>query len=394
MITGLMCARGLASVSMFLFGVNALWDISPKKWLSQRWWLFGLCWIAMYVLSGFWSTDLSTWREHVQVKLPFLLLPLAFGFCPRFSPFQLRIFTWFLCLTFCIAACYSLYPLAHGSSELIRSYKYAHVLPTLMYNDHIGFSTAVVASIAWFIYYLPEMPKAWQRWVLMAAVLFLSIYLHILAAKTGLIALYILIVGLIIREVIRMPKRGLLILIVVLASVGLAYRMLPTFRERIGYSYVTWRSYKNGERSGIYSDASRMISYDLGFHFIKENPFLGVGAGDVLDVMKTGYARYYPEVPEEQMLWPHNQFLTTAMAAGIPAGLLLLAWMLLPLRLVRKTKEGRYFILVWLILLVPILVDPILEVQSGVGVYLVFLLWQRKMLLDAKQETRNMPASF
>ena len=382
MLIGMLGARFLASLSMILFGINALWDIHPRYWLKQRWWLFGLCWVLLYALSAFWSADTDEWFAHLQVKFPFLFLPLAFAFLPPFTAKQLRLATWGFTGLFCAGAIFSLSFLWRNSTDLIHGYKYAQVLPTPFYNDHIAFSSAVALTIAWALYYMPHIPQRWQRMVLGLLTLFLAIYLHVLAAKTGLIALYILLAGLIIYQLKQAPKWGMLMLVLLIVAVSSAYLMLPTLRERAGYTMVTWRSYVMGERSGIYSDAGRLISYNLACRSIADHPLLGVGAGDVLTEMKSGYAKWYPDVPEAQQLWPHNQFLTTAMAVGIPGAILFIIWIAAPLRLVKRNRAGFYFVLIWLMLLVPLMVDLFLEVQFGVAVYLIFLLWQRKAMSD------------
>ena len=72
------------------------------------------------------------------------------------------------------------------------------------------------------------------------------------------------------------------------------------------------------------------------------------------------------------------------MAVGIPATILFILWIAAPLRLIRRNRAGVYFLLTWLMLLVPLMVDLFLEVQFGVAVYLIFLLWQRKAIRDSK----------
>jgi len=363
MLIGMLCARFVASLSMILFGLNALWDIHPRYWLRQRWWLFGLGWVAVYALSALWSSNTEEWFAHLQVKFPFLFMPLAFAFLPRFSPRQLRLSTWCLVVVMCAGAAYSMSFLWRDATALIEGYKFAQVLPTPFYNDHIAFSSGVALTIAWTIFYLPYMGKRLPRMLLGVLVFFLAIYLHVLAAKTGLIALYILLAGVITYYMIRAPRKGVLLLLALAALSSIAYLSLPTLRERAGYTMVTWRSYVMGERHGIYSDAGRVISYDLACKSIAAHPLTGVGAGDVLDEMKQGYSRWYPAVSEAQQLWPHNQFLTTAMAVGIPGALLFTIWIAAPLRRVRRDRTGFYFILVWLMLLVPLMVDLFLEVQ-------------------------------
>jgi O-antigen ligase len=235
--------------------------------------------------------------------------------------------------------------------------------------------------VAWAVFYRPYLERGWQQWVLLGLAFFLGVYLHVLAAKTGLISLYILLAGLAVYNIRRSPRKGVLMLLAMIVGVAAAFTFLPTLRERAGYSWVTWRSYIRGERSGIYSDMGRLFSYDIAGRSIAAHPVLGVGAGDVMEEMKEGYVKWYPQVPEAAQLWPHNQFLTCAMAVGIPAAIFFVLWITAPLRLVRRNREGFYFILVWLMLLVPLMVDVFLEVQFGVAVFLIFLLWQRQTLI-------------
>jgi O-antigen ligase len=387
MVAGLLFSRAIASISMMLFGIAALWGISPKQWLKERWWLIGLGWIGLYALSYFWSADKGEWNAHVQVKLPFLLLPLCFALLPRFSSSQWRLYSWGLALMMTSGAIYSIsYFWQDNPADVVRQYVvHSHLLPTPMYNDHIAFSTAVAVTIAWIIFYLPNLFNRLERVLLGAISLFLAIYLHVLAAKTGLIALYIFLCGYIIYLLRKNLKLGIILLVTVVCLATLSILALPTLRGRIGYTLVTWRSYTMGERNALYGDASRMISYNLALRSIAQHPLAGVGAGDVLHEMKAGYNRWYPEVPEEQMLWPHNQWLTCAMAAGIPAALLFTIWLVAPLRLVRRSRAGAFFLLIWTMLLVPLIVDVFLEVQIGVAVFLIFLLVQWKMLRDERR---------
>jgi O-antigen ligase len=382
MLVGMMGARALASISMMLFGLNAIWDVHPKKWLKNRWWLFGCGWIALYLISYFWSSDKEQWWEHTQVKMPFLLLPLAFDLLPPFCKIHKTIFTAVLAVLMLGGAAFSLSYFFQNPEAFIHSYKYAQVIPTPFYNDHIAYSTAVAVSIAWMIFFLPQLPRALYRWLLAGSIVLLIIYLHILAAKTGLVAFYVLVLAMIIKQIIHKPLRGIILAMATISIFVAAALFVPTLRERIGYSMVTWRSFGMGERNGIYSDANRIISYDVALHSIAKHPIAGVGVGDVFQVMKEGYQKHYPEVAEEQQLWPHNQFLTTAVGIGIPGACLLLCWLLAALRRI-KGREGFYFFVVWTMLLVPLMVDPFLEVQMGVAVYLVFLLWQRKSMKDA-----------
>ena len=127
----------------------------------------------------------------------------------------------------------------------------------------------------------------------------------------------------------------------------------------------------------------RLISYRLAVDIIKAHPFNGVGAGDMQQEMEKGYMAKYPQVPAEYRLIPHNQFLIVCLGCGIPALVLFSVWAFFPATWGRGAK-GRFFLLVtWLSLLLALMVEPMLEVQFGVFVFLFFLLWQRHTLTIA-----------
>ena len=382
MLIGFLGARAWSSIGMMLFGINALRGISPKQWLKQRWWLLGTGWLLMYLLSWFWSADKAEWTAHIQVKMPFLLLPLAFGFLPAFSQRQLNAFTWMLVVAMTLGAGYSLSFLLRHPAEMIGGYGVSHILPTPAYNDHISFSTTVAVCIGWCVYQWPFWRRSKMAVLLYLLLAFLVVYLHVLAAVSGLIAFYILVLcGLAGLFLMRRWKQGLLAMLMLAGGAVLSLHFIPTLNHRIGYTVYSWDKYKAGERSGDYSMIGRIISYRIGARVIAAHPLTGVGAGDVLTAMDTGYNKWYPQVTNDERLWPHNQFLTVAAAAGIPAALFFTAWIIAPLLLVRRTRDGFFFVVIWLMLLVTLMIDPFLEVQFGVFVYLFFLLWQRQTLL-------------
>ena len=130
MIAGLLVSRLFLSFGMILFGVNSLWNVHPKKWLQNKWWLIGLSWIAVYALSWFWSSDKETWGVMLQLKLPILLLPIAFGFVGKFSNKQLQLLTICIALMLLAGVSYSLSFLVRDYTHYVQEYNVSHVLPT------------------------------------------------------------------------------------------------------------------------------------------------------------------------------------------------------------------------------------------------------------------------
>lgn len=378
MLTGFFFSRAVLSMAMMLFGLNALIGVHPKQWLKNRWWLLGMLWVGCYFLSWFWSNDPGYWNTRVQVKLPVMLLPLAFAFTPAFTYRQLKIFTMVLVFVLLAGAFYSLSFLITDPEHYIKGYMYSHVLPTLPENDHIRFSLAVTGGIIWCVYFIPQIRERWLKWLGVATVIFLALYLHILAARTGLVAFYIFIAFWTLYLSIRKKTRLIGISLIVLFSAGAfaAVKFVPTLMHRVYYLKYTIEQFRDGQRTGNYSDMGRVISYDIALRLIRERPLQGVGAGNILDTMKRGYDRWYPQVTPDQRLIPHNQFLTVGVACGIPAMIIFIIWVVYPVWTIRRNRAGFFFLITWAVMLIPLLVEPVLEVQYGVFVYLFFLLWQ------------------
>lgn len=366
-------------MSMMAFGFACLWGISPKKWFQNKEWLLGIAWVATYLFSWFWSEDTTYWIERVQVKLPILLLPLSFYFVPRLSKSQIWIITLTLCVLLCIGISYSSYHFLLQPQAYIEGYNYANILPTIPKNDHIRFSMLMAIGIAWCLSQYPHTKSKTRKWILISFIWVFAIWLHVLAARSGLVAFYILCSACLFR-MLWMPqyrKSGIILLISFVVLAIIAFNTIPTLQHRIGHFKYSLIVFQQGEMAGNYNDIGRYISYDIAIRKIIENPWTGVGAGDIMSAMNDGYNQWYSHIEQNLRLVPHNQFLIAGMAAGIPGMLIFMAWIFFPLRHAPKNRDGFYIWVIWAMLFVTLLVEPMLEIQFGIFVYLFPLLWQQ-----------------
>ena len=387
MIVGFLVSRVALSISMFLFGINAIRDVSPRQWLKQKWWLLGMIWVAIYAVTYFWSDDKANWHTRLEVKLPFLLLPLAFSFLPPFSKKQLQIFTVTTALLFVAASMYSVSFLIREPAYYISQYKQSHVLPTLPKYDHIRASLAIVLFMIWSIYVWPSLQGKTAKWIVGTSLFLLVIYVHILAAKSGMVSLYIFVVLWGIYLAFGKKKLlGFLIIISIPISFFIAIKCIPTFYERANYVGFSVIMFRNGDTTGKYGDIARIMSYRLATRLIAAHPLTGVGTGDMHTEMNHAYDIYYPATPVEGRLIPHDQFLIVALGCGIPAMIIFLIWVFMPLAQIRRNRAGFFFFAVWFLLFLQLLIEPVLEVQFGVFLYLFFLLMQKHELPAIKRE--------
>lgn len=379
MIASFLVSKYTLSITVFLFGINAIRDIPPRQWLRNKWWLLGVGWVALYALTWFWSDDKHTWDIRWQTKLPVLILPLAVSFMPRFSAKQLQFITISSLLLLLAGACYSTSFFLIDPINTVKQYKYSGILPTLPKSDHIRASIAIALFIIWGIYTWPILESKRAKWLVGICIGLLIIYMHILAVKSGLLSLY-LFLGCwgIYLAVAKKKLAGIIIIIAIPLSVLFAVRYIPTFRERAHYIDFQWYMLTHGDQSGNYGDINRLMSYKIAVSLIKEHPLTGTGTGDMLTSMDKGYEKMYPDVPQHAVLLPHNQFLIVALGCGIPAMLLFITWVFIPLTKLRRDRQSFFFFMVWLILFLQLMIEPVLEVQIGVFVYLFFLILQKQ----------------
>ena len=172
-------------------------------------------------------------------------------------------------------------------------------------------------------------------------------------------------------------KLGVAIIFLLIVSSAMAIKYIPTLEKRVWYMRHTYELYTSGKAQSGYSDMGRLISYSIASKLIANNAIIGVGAGDILFEMNKGYDRWQPDVPQEYRLIPHNQFMIVCLGCGVLTLLVFILWVFWPLVWIRKSPKGFHLFIIWISLFLAMMVEPMLEVQFGVFVYLFFLLWSK-----------------
>jgi len=376
MVYGFLAGRAILSLAMFLFFLNAIWNVKASKVREQKWWFLGLAWVGLYALSYFWSEDIPYWQERFQVKYAFVILPIAFGVLPGLTIKHLKWLSWGISVLAIGGCIYSLSFYFKNTDEILKGYFYSKVLTTPAYKDHIRFSVFIALSIIWNCFIFNKISIKWQKIALILTIIFLALYLHILAVRSGLIVLYsfliLYVLALFFRKKVAL---GSSIIASFLLLLFIAYQNIPSFRLKIEYGLYSLNEYKKGNESAGYSDIGRLISYKMAGKIIQENPIMGVGAGDLRAAMKEKYQKFSPSTKPEQMIVPHNQAMVVCLVGGVFTLIVYLVWLFYPIAHVKRNRNGFYVFATWFALLICLMVEPMLEVQLGVFVYLFALLW-------------------
>lgn len=384
MIAGFLWSRAILSIAITASFANALhpntflkyWQSWRKNYFALACFLFFFC----YVLSGLWSANTGKWWVMVVNELPFAVLPFAFLALPLKEINVQKIIISFLLIAQLIIIFHSLILFVSDIDFYIQGYTHSHSLPTTKYNDHIRFSLSIVASLILVLYYFFENKtvfyKRFERYFLAASGILFIIYLHILASKTGILTLYISLFAFAVYFLVksRFPKKFLYpALILILLLPVLLYFLIPTFREKIDYvKYEATLTLKKDSLNYNFSDAGRLLSYEMAFRVWKDNIWTGTGVGDLKDKMDAAYEKYHPQIPPENRLIPHSQYLFSLTALGLfSISLLILCWT----SFFSHSPPVFYGRITSVIMMIAMLAEAMLEIQFGVFIFLFYLLF-------------------
>jgi len=320
------------------------------------------------LISGLWSDDKMPWWNSLLIKLPLLTMMLGLS-AVTISAKRWKEIIWVFVVLIAMGCCWSL---LQYSPAIQEAYLKAKTLPTPADNDHIRFSWMVVTAVILGLRCVLQEKRRLIQYVLTALLIFLVIYLHILAAKTGLVCLYAGCVIYFLYAIIiqKKWKTGISIVVIAIAVSSLCYYSIPTLRNRIQYVVYDFGNYSKGNVMPGYGDASRWMSIRAGYEITNEHPVTGVGFGDIRNEVNEWHNKNHPSSLLYERFLPANEWLVYGAGTGWP-GLICFTIGLFLLLYTTTSKNGLSVVLS-LVSLIPFLIDDTLEGQYGV-VILAFI---------------------
>jgi hypothetical protein len=268
---GLLWSRALLSISFILFVVlSVVFEGKTSiKLIKESFWLkIMLALVLVYSLSGFWSEDKAQWVRTVQVKLPLLFMPFTLGILVKISKETFNKLLYVFAGMVVISTGWS-YIFYFFTENIALTYLQAKVLPVPMYDDHVRFSWLVVVLFAMLLDRILKKPVIQELWILAGLLVYLIVYLHVLAAKTGVLGLYIVSAIFLWKQVSgKWRLYGLMILLMLPVA---SWFLLPSFQSRLRFILWDFQNYSRGNYTEGLSDAPRILSFQAGAAIVKSN---------------------------------------------------------------------------------------------------------------------------
>ena len=120
-----------------------------------------------------------------------------------------------------------------------------------------------------------------------------------------------------------------------------------------------------------HSVTQRLEFWKTGWAIFKENPFIGVGTGDLQSAYVTMYEKLDSGLAEEYRLRAHNQYLTIGVALGLLGFVLFISSLLLPFFTLNNARTFLYIGFA-IILFMSMINEDTLETQAGAMFYAYF----------------------
>jgi len=327
--------------------------------------LIGLFFITC--LSGINSKNIPEWIHFLQLKAPYILLPIVFCNHPALSTkvYHKLYVSLIIAMSFSCLLVLGYYFLDH--SAITDSIGYGKSLWTPL--SHVKFSVLLaISAIASLI--LSQRIKS-KKIIFISIGVFLMLTIHILAVRSGLVVLYLvggvlLIQHLWSRNHIKQIVLSICLLVIVPV---VSYFTIPSVYQKVHYVKHDLKMIQEGQTAN-YSDGERMRSLQIGIDIIKKQPLFGTGIGDIRDVSNQYYADWFPD--SHKKILPHNQYVLAFASCGILGLLLFIACLLSPLHGLNIDSHTLLFCLIFTLFIYGLVEKP-LDEYVFVSVHALFV---------------------
>ncbi len=342
--------------ALFYFFANKEFNVKRISFIWILWPFF----LILHLISLIYTENLSSGWFDIEVKLSFLVMPLIFmawnSSATKPIDFQ-KLKFYYIIVGFII------------SFLLLIRALYLYVIDSSVshwyYNDlsyfyHPSYLAMYVTLAIIFVNerLLFHKQKAWM-WIML---IYFLIFLYFLSSKAGIIATAIVLIVSCIYTFVRLKEAAKSIILLLLTVLFVYEGIFGNFRfQAIDTSIkVATTDVKTYE-----SNAVRILVWKTGVDLIKQHVCMGVGCGDIKDVLLSEYKQRGMEGAYEKKLNLHNQYMETWLSIGLLGVLWLLFLIAFPLWLAIR-KQQFAWLLFLIVVAVNFLTESMLNTQAGV----------------------------
>jgi len=377
---GFFLSRVALSCGMIALPALAIINLNFKKNIKQYlstplayWWsvLF-----MLYCLGTIYSPSIGRASIDIVEKLPFAGLSLGFLCLPLFTQKTYQYLYYFFLLIIFISGIFTFgdyiinYNIRTINTDLPRYIKAP--------MNHLRYSLLIANAIFISFYFINKPISCWpklEKYTLFFLSIFCLILLHFNAGRSGILAFYVVLFILAVKQFITANKKiyGIIAILICLTLPIGAYFTVDPFYNKINNTIWDFKQYKNKGNIEHLSDSKRLIAYELAFKAIKEKPLLGYGTGGPRAKINKLYQQFYPQYPNIEKLYGSNQFVYVTLSFGMLGLLFFIIW-LIKIYPIKQLLNNDLLLATATINLVSFIPENTIEMQFGVAIFCVFSL--------------------
>lgn len=349
----------------------------PKPKFSQlNWKSLPAGWMVVFYLIHLigigYTENMVDGAFDLQVKLSYLILPLAFWLYPIQSNQTKALQKGFVAGLLLI----SLWSLINSSFAYLTDLDVLHFYGgSFIQHMHRGyFALYVLLGLGMLaVGSLDTTPIKQGKLIKSVIGIILVITLFLTNAKMALIIGLLLAIFIGIQSLLKAENKmrnGLLLGLALIIAIGAAISS-PQIRGRFEMAWEAFQEKDHIDKTEVASTHVRILIWQSAWELITEAPIAGYGTGDIKDVLRAQNKSHGFTGAVERNLNPHNQYLQTGIALGLLGLIPLIGGILISIVRAFTTRD-RLTGLLYLIITLAMLTESILEVHAGVMFAAIF----------------------
>ncbi|MDZ7848206.1 MAG: O-antigen ligase family protein [Owenweeksia sp.] len=342
MVVALYLPYSISTLAIICFVIHAFFNGQWKRpegkfWKKHQLALAFALYFAVGLLSLLYSQDLTQGWESLSSMAAFLFIPMAISAYPLQEQKRM-LYTgsrWFFIATCAVILYYFMAFMVLNASLTIIEFILPLRLEKLIdldayslrklggqfrhpayFSIYIGLSLIIAIKLA------TCQRARWKKAILYLSTGPMFLFLFLLQSRMVVIAFFVVII--IFAFTLKRYRRVLLPLVIGLIALSTLIATLAPDNIASRFADFETLEYKKTDTdfNGI---TVRLAIWEEAWAQIKKQPLLGVGLGDMRQTMLDAYAESGLQYALDRKLEPHNQYITSWLAMGLP-GLLCLLW--------------------------------------------------------------------
>ncbi len=358
------------------------WSTAARNAVKNSIFILLITFFLLHLAGLLYSTNMHAGWFDIEVKFSLFLFPLVFflscSLTKKKREIILKAFVTgtVVAMIACVVNAFINFKKIHFDAFYYTALSAFH--HPAYFAMFICFSAAV---IAYWLMYSEKAISLWQKTVLFFLLIFFAAFIYKLSSKAGIIIYFITLFAISVPTLFRKNKRILALLILLFAG----FQIWFSLTQNIRFQVVT-TSVEHAEQNVTTEESNgvRVLVYETAIDLIKKNYAIGVGTGDIKDVLIKEYKARNITGALEKRLNAHNQFLETWLGQGIAGITLLFLLFLIPF--IKSLRNKKWLLMAFVIIMAAnFMFESMLNTQAGV----VFFAFFYSFFVSEPEDTRD-----